>query len=402
MRNLRCYYSADITEFLNQSSEEIFGVINANNVSAETTIQQSNTWREEIAVLKDQLAGFDEGRIIFEYTIPRMGKRVDNVVLYKNIVFLLEFKCGDTEYRSSTYDQVYDYALDLKNFQKESHNKLIVPIMVSTKAEAIDNNIKKINDIIEPLSCNSTNIAETINGVCSLFAPDEFDYTQWENSEYLPTPTIVEAAQVLYRGHNVHDITRSDAGAENLTVTTDEINNIIEYSKEHYYRNDKPVPIWAIFELISFGEFGQLVSCLDVNVKKNISTNIGFYTSHDRDGKLPELIVMTLKDLRNAVAHNDPVFDVRFKTSFINYRIQNYITFDTGIVNVDFKSIVDYIILISYLMKLLKVNKNENKKFLRDFMDLCESLRNDIPISVYNKIIPTNTRNKIQDMISII
>lgn len=191
MRNLRCYYSADITEFLNQSSEEIFGVINANNVSAETTIQQSNTWREEIAVLKDQLAGFDEGRIIFEYTIPRMGKRVDNVVLYKNIVFLLEFKCGDTEYRSSTYDQVYDYALDLKNFQKESHNKLIVPIMVSTKAEAIDNNIKKINDIIEPLSCNSTNIAETINGVCSLFAPDEFDYTQWENSEYLPTPTIV-------------------------------------------------------------------------------------------------------------------------------------------------------------------------------------------------------------------
>lgn len=231
MRNLRCYYSADITEFLNQSSEEIFGVINANNVSAETTIQQSNTWREEIAVLKDQLAGFDEGRIIFEYTIPRMGKRVDNVVLYKNIVFLLEFKCGDTEYRSSTYDQVYDYALDLKNFQKESHNKLIVPIMVSTKAEAIDNNIKKINDIIEPLSCNSTNIAETINGVCSLFAPDEFDYTQWENSEYLPTPTIIEAAQALYRGHNVYDITRSDAGAENLTVTTDEINNIIEYSK---------------------------------------------------------------------------------------------------------------------------------------------------------------------------
>lgn len=171
---------------------------------------------------------------------------------------------------------------------------------------------------------------------------------------------------------------------------------------QHYYRNDKPVPIWAIFELISFGEFGQLVSCLDVNVKKNISTNIGFYTSHDRDGKLPELIVMTLKDLRNAVAHNDPVFDVRFKTGFINYRIQNYITFDTGIVNVDFKSIVEYIILISYLMKLLKVNKNENKKFLRDFMDLCESLRNDIPISVYNKIIPTNTRNKIQDMISII
>lgn len=79
-------------------------------------------------MLKEQLLGFSEGRIIFEYTIPRMGKRVDTVFLYKNIVFLLEFKCGDSEYRASTYDQVYDYALDLRNFQKESHNKLLVPV----------------------------------------------------------------------------------------------------------------------------------------------------------------------------------------------------------------------------------------------------------------------------------
>ena len=65
----------------------------------------------------------------------------------------------------------------------------------------------------------------------------EFDYVEWENSEYLPTPAIVEAAQALYRGHNVHDITRSDAGAENLTVTTDEINRIIDYSKANYRKS---------------------------------------------------------------------------------------------------------------------------------------------------------------------
>ena len=160
-----------------------------------------------------------------------MGKRVDTVVLYKNIVFLLEFKCGDTEYKASTYDQVYDYALDLQNFQKESHDKLLVPMIVSTRAPEVENTIIENNRIIEPLYCNSNNIAKNIINVSQKYKESYFDYIAWENSEYLPTPTIVEAAQALYRGHNVHDITRSDAGAENLTVTTAEINRIIEHSK---------------------------------------------------------------------------------------------------------------------------------------------------------------------------
>ncbi len=231
MRNLRSYYSASISDFLRQSTSEILGVIHSNDISAETTIQQSNTWESEVQILKDQLRKFEDGRIIFEYTIPRMGKRVDVVVLYKNIVFLLEFKCGDTEYRQSTYDQVYDYALDLRNFQKESHNKFLVPIMVSSNAPEVYNTLQERERIIVPLRCNAENIAATIEAVSDKYIEPSFDYLTWENSEYLPTPTIVEAAQALYRGHNVHDITRSDAGAENLTVTTDEINRIIEHSK---------------------------------------------------------------------------------------------------------------------------------------------------------------------------
>jgi len=231
MRNLRSYYSAPIAEFLKQSNSEILGIILSNDISAETTIQQSNTWESEIKILQDQLRPFVDGRIIFEYTIPRMGKRVDAVVLHQNIVFLLEFKCGDTEYRQSTYDQVYDYALDLRNFQKESHNKLLVPIMVSTKAVPTACVINERDKIVEPIRCNASNIATAINMVAARYTEPDFDYIVWENSEYLPTPTIIEAAQALYRGHNVSDITRSDAGAENLTVTTDEINRIIEHSK---------------------------------------------------------------------------------------------------------------------------------------------------------------------------
>jgi len=231
MRNLRAYYSASINHFLSQSTNEIVGIIHKNDISAETRILQSNTWETEVKILKNQLAGLTEGRIIFEYTIPRMGKRVDVVLLHKNIVFLLEFKCGDNEYRSTTYDQVYDYALDLRNFQRESHNKLLVPMIVSTLAPAVTILLKEEDRILEPLRCNAQNIRESIDQVVGVYTETSFDYEQWENSEYLPTPTIVEAAQALYRGHNVHDITRSDAGAENLTVTTDEINKIIEYSK---------------------------------------------------------------------------------------------------------------------------------------------------------------------------
>ena len=237
MRNLRSYYSATIAEFLRQSNSEILGIIHSNDISAETTIQQSNTWESEVQILKDQLRAFSDGRIMFEYTIPRMGKRVDTVVLYRNMVFLLEFKVGDKEYRESTYDQVYDYALDLRNFQKESHNKLLVPIMISTKAPRYQNKLKVRDRIVEPLRCNADNIGAAIQYIGSHFEEPAFDYVQWENSEYLPTPTIVEAAQALYRGHNVHEITRSDAGAENLTVTTDEINRIIDHSKANHRKS---------------------------------------------------------------------------------------------------------------------------------------------------------------------
>lgn len=194
---------------------------------------KKNTWIQEINILKRELKGFD-GKVIFEYTIPRMGKRVDNIVLYNNIVFVLEFKCGSKKYNSSDYDQVYDYALDLKNFHKESFDKLIVPILIATDAPAKDYNELPIKEnVIEPLECNRFGIRKLISQVSDNYNMPEFSYDNWINSEYLPTPTIVEAARALYTGNKVEDITRSDAGARNISKTTDSINKIIEYSKTH-------------------------------------------------------------------------------------------------------------------------------------------------------------------------
>lgn len=230
MFRLNSYYEDSINKFLNRDTDNILGIISSNNSSAETKIQQKNTWIQEINILKRELKGLD-GRIIFEYTIPRMGKRVDNIILHKNIIFVLEFKCGSEKYYSMDYDQVYDYALDLKNFHKESFDKFIVPILIATDALSKDNKFIVKENVMEPLECNSYGIRKLILQVSNRYNMPNFSYDTWINSEYLPTPTIVEAAQALYTGHNVEDITRNEAGAKNISITTDSINNIIECSK---------------------------------------------------------------------------------------------------------------------------------------------------------------------------
>lgn len=234
MRNLRCYYTTNIHDFLNEPENGILGKIHSNCCNHNTLLSQSNAWKEEIIILKQQLAGLEEGKIFFEYIIPRMGKRVDVVILHNNIIFLLEFKCGEKEYKQSACDQVEDYALDLQNFHEVSHDKLLIPIVVATNA--IDNkfSLEIKNNIAKPLKCNSFNIRQTIQKITSQFNPDQFDYEYWENSKYMPTPTIIEAAQALYQGHNVDDITRSDADANNLSSTLEAVNKIIKFSKENH------------------------------------------------------------------------------------------------------------------------------------------------------------------------
>lgn len=234
MRNDKTYYSNSIANFLFQEKEQIFGHINSNDISTETNILQRNTWNEEIDILKRELACLDEGYIIFEYIIPRMAKRIDVVLIYKNIIFLLEFKCGKREYSKQDFNQVYDYALDLKNFHKESHDRLIVPILIPTKSE---NNLYEIieehNRIIKPIGCSPKSISDIINKVILLYNKEaELSYEHWLNSPYCPTPTIIEAAVALYNNHNVADITKNDSGTKNLTSTMYTLRDIIENSKK--------------------------------------------------------------------------------------------------------------------------------------------------------------------------
>lgn len=227
----RSYYSNDIQSFLNQDNYSIFGEITTNDQFSAEDLQK-NTWNREIEILKRELSQLLDGYIIFEYTIPRIGNRIDNIVIYKGIIFLLEFKVGEKKYPSYAIEQVTDYAFDLSCFHKESQNRLLVPILISTKAHSVKQEIRISKDnVLETICCNEYEIAKYITEVSLKFIQDEIIPDDWINSLYMPTPTIIEAAQALYLGHNVEDISRNDASAKNLNQTTKAINKIIDYSK---------------------------------------------------------------------------------------------------------------------------------------------------------------------------
>ncbi len=228
----RSYYSKSINQFLLDDSRNILGELTKHHeFSLEE--QQKNAWVEQIEILKEQLIEYKSGHIIFEYSIPRMGRRVDVIFIYTGLVFVLEFKVGEHEYPKHACDQALDYAIDLKNFQEGSHNIQLIPVLVSTKAKIKNNIFEQYQDgIFKTLLCNSTNIGAVINYVSSNYGGKIINAVEWENSLYKPTPTIIEAAQALYQGHSVKEISRSDSGAINLSKTSESINKIIDKSKK--------------------------------------------------------------------------------------------------------------------------------------------------------------------------
>lgn len=225
-----------MADFLHESADSIVGKLTQHAAHALSSITdlQLNAWKGQIQILQASLTKLPEAHIAFEYVIPRMGKRVDVIVLYAGRVFVLEFKVGEGNYPAAALEQALDYALDLKNFHAQSHEREIVPVLVATHAQDVPPTIKKFGDgVFHPIRCNADNYLNSIwvlNQQEGEFIPP-VDAMDWLKSVYQPTPTIVEAAQALYAGHNVKDITRSSADIPNLTLTANAISSVIESAK---------------------------------------------------------------------------------------------------------------------------------------------------------------------------
>ena len=234
----REYYSDTIPNFISSTSEEIFGSIaQSSDFSVETT--QRDAWLEQIRILKNVLQPH-KGSIYFEYSIPRMGKRIDVVLLIGSVIFVLEFKVGEKEFQSHAIDQTWDYALDLKNFHETSHESYIAPILIATKAKAesaIVSTTPHNDKLLYPIKCNEDLLNQVIADVLLFAEGEDINSDNWEKGRYQPTPNIIEAAIALYSGHSVTDISRSDASAINLSQTSDAVSEIIRISKEQSHKS---------------------------------------------------------------------------------------------------------------------------------------------------------------------
>ena len=228
----QAYYASTIASFLKEQAETILGHLAAKHAHDLDQLQR-NAWIEQTTLLQNELHDMGAGWIALEFAIPRMGKRVDAIVIYQDIVFVIEFKIGTKHYEAAAVDQVIDYALDLKNFHAGSHTRRLVPILVATKAHNVRLDLEWSTDgLAGPLLSNESNLGDAIQTVIAQTPKQEaFDPQQWAVSGYKPTPTIIEAAQALYQGHRVEEITRSDAGAKNLSETTSCLEKIIEEAK---------------------------------------------------------------------------------------------------------------------------------------------------------------------------
>jgi len=230
---LNYYYKSSIETFLISSPNEIIGEItSANQFDAQRT--QNKSWGLQIPILKEALKQYT-GTILFEFSIPRMGKRIDALVIIENVVFVIEFKVGETKFHQHNIEQVWDYALDLKNFHKPSHQIIMAPVLVATEAissiASIETNSHNDN-LLKPIKTNSENLGAGLKAVLEYFNEhSSIDSEVYVKGAYSPTPTIIEAAVSLYNDHSVENITRSDADAKNLSQTTTAISDIIDKAK---------------------------------------------------------------------------------------------------------------------------------------------------------------------------
>lgn len=228
------YYNASVAEFLRADPDAVYGALSRRHTHNQELAQKS-AWLEQIAILKVGLVAVPNAWLAFEFSIPRMGKRADTIIILDGIIFVIEFKVRADAFTGAAIEQVTDYALDLKNFHVGSHSRIIIPVVIATDAPArpVQLNLWP-DDVAEPILSNGTDLDQFLLATVRRFSGQPMLHpTEWMVSGYKPTPTIVEAAQALYRSHRVDEITRSDAGAKNLTVTTARITEIVEQAKRN-------------------------------------------------------------------------------------------------------------------------------------------------------------------------
>ena len=232
----RAWYASSIDLFRASTPESVIGEI-ATNSTFSVLPTQKEAWIKQIDFLTQHLAGL-KGSIFFEFSIPRMGKRIDTVLLIESLVIVVEFKVGSSTFDTSALDQAWDYALDLKNFHEACHHLKIAPVVVATEADQAFpvRPFLDFDGVYRPIPATPITFRDTLDSLLAGASGEAIDPDRWLESPYRPTPTIVEAARALYAQHSVEAIARHDAGAENLLVTSQHIEDLVAEAKRERYK----------------------------------------------------------------------------------------------------------------------------------------------------------------------
>lgn len=226
------YYTVQSTaHFIAEPATEVLGTLTGNS-GFDITQEQRDAWEEQIEVLQGALHGL-EGAITLEYVVPRIGSRVDAVVIVGAALIVIEFKVFSRSYDRAAIEQVWDYALDLKNFHEASHHTAIFPVLVATDATWSDSSFSEpfSDQVHPPARCNSAGLRALLLDAVGRASGAAIDSQQWAASPYRPTPTIIEAARALYRSHSVESVARNDAGAKNLVTTSAYVERIADQAQ---------------------------------------------------------------------------------------------------------------------------------------------------------------------------
>jgi len=234
----RAYYSDTLASFLARDDLIVLGQLTAAS-EFDVDLPQREAWQAEVRVLRNALASLHDGHVFLEFVVPRLGKRIDAVLLLQGRLIVLEFKVGATSFGRADIDQVWDYALDLKNFHETSRHRSIWPALVITgKTGKLTEGAQGASDnVAEPALLSSDRLGDWLARVAGQHVEEPTTANDWQQGRYRPTPTIIEAATSLYRRHSVKEIARHDAGAKNLAQTSAAVARVIERSRDNGWKS---------------------------------------------------------------------------------------------------------------------------------------------------------------------
>ena len=226
---MHAWWSASASDLVRSDPSAIVGALAVRLVETHplNRATQLQAWRATIDILQAALDGLPgDWRVLLEYPLLRLQRRIDAVLLSDRAILVLEFKAGATAVSNADRRQVEDYALDLVDFHAASRAHPIVPILVATEARSGPTAWPLIWHGVAPvLDASAATLPALLHDLAARLPLPAHPLTAstWEAAPYRPVPTIVEAARMLYSRNGVDEIAAARADTGNLTRTSDAI-----------------------------------------------------------------------------------------------------------------------------------------------------------------------------------